>query len=32
MKLAAFDFDSTLIDGETLEFLAREMGINVLHY
>ncbi len=27
MKLAAFDFDSTLIDGETLEFLAREMGI-----
>ncbi len=27
MKLAAFDFDSTLIDGETLEFLAREIGI-----
>ncbi len=27
MKLAAFDFDSTLMDGETLEFLAREIGI-----
>lgn len=27
MKLAAFDFDSTLMDGETLEFLAREVGI-----
>lgn len=27
MKLAAFDFDSTLIDGETLEFLAVEIGI-----
>lgn len=27
MKLAVFDFDSTLMDGETLEFLARETGI-----
>ena len=26
MKLAVFDFDSTLMDGETLEFLASEMG------
>lgn len=26
-KLAVFDFDSTLMDGETLEFLARETGI-----
>lgn len=28
MKLAVFDFDSTLMDGETLEFLAREIGID----
>lgn len=28
MKLAVFDFDSTLMDGETLEFLARELGID----
>jgi len=27
MKLAVFDFDSTLMDGETLEFLGREAGI-----
>lgn len=27
MKLAVFDFDSTLMDGETLEFLAREFGL-----
>lgn len=27
MKLAVFDFDSTLMDGETLEFLASELGI-----
>lgn len=27
MKLAVFDFDSTLMDGETLEFLAKETGI-----
>ena len=27
MKLAVFDFDSTLMDGETLEFFAREIGI-----
>lgn len=27
MKLAVFDFDSTLMDGETLEYLARETGI-----
>ena len=27
MKLAVFDFDSTLMDGETIEFLAREVGI-----
>ena len=26
-KLAVFDFDSTLMDGETLEFLAKEYGI-----
>ena len=27
VKLAVFDFDSTLMDGETLEFFAREIGI-----
>jgi phosphoserine phosphatase len=27
MKLAVFDFDSTLMDGETIDFLAREIGI-----
>ena len=27
MKLAVFDFDSTLMDGETIEFLAKEIGI-----
>lgn len=27
MKLAVFDFDSTLMDGETLEFLAEQVGI-----
>ncbi len=27
MKLAVFDFDSTLMDGETLEFLAKEFGL-----
>lgn len=27
MKLAVFDFDSTLMDGETLEFFAKELGI-----
>lgn len=27
MKLAVFDFDSTLMDGETIEFLAEEMGV-----
>ncbi len=27
MKLAVFDFDSTLMDGETIEFLAKEHGI-----
>ena len=27
MKLAVFDFDSTLMDGETLEFIAKEIGI-----
>lgn len=26
-KLAVFDFDSTLMDGETLEYFAREIGI-----
>ena len=26
-KLAVFDFDSTMMDGETLEFFARELGI-----
>ena len=26
-RLAVFDFDSTLMDGETLEFFARELGI-----
>lgn len=25
-KLAVFDFDSTLMDGETIDFLARELG------
>lgn len=28
MKLAVFDFDSTLMDGETLEIIARELGID----
>lgn len=28
MKLAVFDFDSTLMDGETLEFLAKELGLD----
>ncbi|PAF51043.1 phosphoserine phosphatase SerB [Helicobacter sp. 13S00477-4] len=27
MKLAVFDFDSTLMDGETIEFLAQDYGI-----
>jgi len=27
IKLAVFDFDSTLIDGETIDFLAKEMGV-----
>lgn len=27
MKLAVFDFDSTLMDGETLEILAKQIGI-----
>ena len=27
LKLAVFDFDSTLMDGETIEFLAKEQGI-----
>ena len=27
MKLAVFDFDSTLMDGETLEFIAKEVGV-----
>lgn len=27
MKLAVFDFDSTLMDGETIDFLAHELGI-----
>ncbi len=27
MKLAVFDFDSTLMDGETIEFLAQELNI-----
>lgn len=27
MKLAVFDFDSTLMDGETIDFLARECGV-----
>ena len=27
MKLAVFDFDSTLMNGETLEFLAKEFGL-----
>lgn len=27
MKLAVFDFDSTLMDGETIDFLARPLGI-----
>ena len=26
-KLAVFDFDSTLMDGETIEFFARELGL-----
>ena len=30
MKLAVFDFDSTLMEGETLEFIAREYGIEPL--
>ncbi len=27
MKLAVFDFDSTLMDGETIDFLANELGL-----
>ncbi len=27
MKLAVFDFDSTLMDGETIDFFAQELGI-----
>ena len=27
MKLCIFDFDSTLMDGETINFLAQELGI-----
>ena len=27
MKLAVFDFDSTLMDGETIDFLASELGL-----
>ena len=27
MKLAVFDFDSTLMDGETIDFLAKELGL-----
>jgi len=27
MKLAVFDFDSTLMDGETIEFLAKPLGL-----
>ncbi len=27
MKLCVFDFDSTLIDGETIDFLARPLGL-----
>lgn len=27
MKLAVFDFDSTLMDGETIDFLAKECGV-----
>ncbi len=27
MKLAVFDFDSTLMDGETIDFFAKELGI-----
>ena len=27
MKLCVFDFDSTLMDGETIDFLAKELGI-----
>ena len=29
-KLAVFDFDSTLMDGETLEFIAKEYNIEPL--
>ena len=27
LKLAVFDFDSTLMDGETIDFFAKELGI-----
>ena len=30
MKLAVFDFDSTLMQGETLEFIAREYNLEDL--
>ena len=26
-KLAVFDFDSTLMDGETIDFLAKPLGL-----
>ena len=30
MKLAVFDFDSTLMEGETLEFIAKEYNLEPL--
>ena len=27
IRLAVFDFDSTLMDGETIDFLAAELGL-----
>lgn len=30
IKLAVFDFDATLMDGETIDFLAREAGVEEL--
>ena len=28
IKLAVFDFDSTLMDGETIDFLAKDYVVN----
>ena len=29
IKLAVFDFDSTLMDGETIDILAKDFGVEI---